>query len=142
MANSKRMATRKGSALVKCVKILVLLVVVIVGGLVGLNLAHRPSFDAVAEMTGGWHESLTHYFWKDVSRTLVQQAKLAPDEAKAAHETLAKLIGEIEAKKGDAPRQASLAKAADAFVTAWSNGKRGAADVRPLLASARTALDG
>jgi len=30
----------------------------------------------------------------------------------------ADLIGEIEAKKGDAPRQASLAKVADAFVTA------------------------
>lgn len=142
MATSGKMAARKGSALVKTVKIMVGLVAVIVVGLVGLNLAHKPSFDAVAELTGNWHVSLTHHFWKDVTHDLVQQAKLPGDEEKAARETLAKLLGEIEAKQGDAAKQATLAKAADAFVTAWSNGKRKADDVRPLLAAARTALEG
>lgn len=142
MANGGKTSTRKGSGLVKAVKILMGTVLVLGLGLVGLNLAHPPSFDAVAELTGGWHVSLTHYFWKDVSGALVTEAKLPGDEDKSARETLAKLIGEIEAKKGDAPRQASLAKAADAFVTAYRNKKRSAGDVRPLLAAARTALDG
>ena len=141
-AHSDRRSVPKRKSLVgKVLKVVVGLTVIVALALTVLFFAHRPTFDKVAAVGSGATRGLIVYFWQDVSHELVKRAQLPADEATAAHATVDRLASALKTHRGDA-HASGLEQVADRFITQLDAGKTAAADVRPLLADASTALDG